>query len=195
MRTNIHSPVEWRKGRIAQEDIVRGRGVLHKRQFDCLHGASWSCKMEGWTSGNLQMQLLASWHLPARPFCRVINPRIMSIALILKISVYSVNVPGLYPATGKNVPLHLALQPQNIILQNCPHTNSYSSNSNIFKYCNYKISGLHWRANWRWSPLILNTFYKFPFPAFFIACWCKNSTVWLSFIWPDGKCEQCRKRK
>ena len=82
-------------------------------------------------------------------FCRVINPRIMSIALILKISVYSVNVPGLYPATGKNVPLHLALQPQNIILQNCPHTNSYSSTSNIFKYCNYEISGLHWRANWK----------------------------------------------
>ena len=151
------------RGRGGGGDCTRGSLIVYMVHLDPARwrvGQVETCKC---TSSPLDICLPSS-------FCRVINPRIMSIALILKISVYSVNVPGLYPATGKNVPLHLALQPQNIILQNCPHTNSYSSNSNIFKYCNYKISGLHWRANWRWSPLILNTFYKFPFPAFFIAC-------------------------
>ena len=94
-------------------------GVFHKRLFDCLQGASWSCKMEGWTCENLQMhQLASSSHLPELNF---LPPRdkpenYEHPGLILKISVYSVNARGLYPAhCRKNVPLHLALQPRQIL--------------------------------------------------------------------------------
>lgn len=100
-------------------------GVFHKRLFDCLQGASWSCKMEGRTSGNLQMHQLAS----SSSFCRlVINPRIMSIPgsfgkylyiRLMRAAYILQNVISsqmLYPAhCRKNVPLHLALQPRKIL--------------------------------------------------------------------------------
>ena len=112
MRTHIHSPRNGERGN-AQEVVWLFTGCI----VDVLQDGG----LEMWIPANAHQ--LASWHLPARPFCcLVINPRIMSIALILKISVYSVNAPAYILPPGKNPPLHLALQPPNIILQNWPGT-------------------------------------------------------------------------
>ena len=70
----------------------------------------------------------------------------MSIAaLILKISVYSANAPAYILPTGKNLPLHLALQTRKILFYKIASTQiainqtQIFSNISHFKYCNYKV--------------------------------------------------------